>query len=79
MSAAGTQCGKNAFPTPDIFYHLFLPTPIAIIGISNIRSPRQRELAPAPQQLFMKCVYPYTVAKHLLVVKSETSNYFRSA
>ena len=79
------QCGKNAFSTPDIFYHLFLPTPIAIIGISNIRSPRQRELAPALHQLFMKCVYPYTVANiylwlnQKLVTISEVRDIFRSA
>ena len=32
-----------------------------------------------PQTTFWVCVYPYTVANYLLVVKSETSNYFRSA
>ena len=77
------QCGKNAFPTPDIFYQLFLPTPIAIIGIFNTRSSRQRELA--HPTTFWKCVYPYTVAKNIylwlnqkLVIISEVRDIARN-
>ena len=54
----GDQCGKNAFPTPDIFYQLFLPTPIANIGIFNIRFPRQRELA-HPNHILEVCLPIY--------------------
>ena len=58
------QCGKNAFPTPDIFYTFFilsLPTPIAIIRIFNIRCPRQKRTG-LPQPHSGSVFYPYTVA-----------------
>ena len=69
------QCGKNAFPTPEFFL-------LASSSHANSYFRDFQYTLPTPEGTstpFWKCVYPYTIANYLLVVKSETSNYFRSA